>query len=159
MTNLTNMFFRLSLRDKMLFARHMELMIKSGMQILEGLEMLKKQTKSRVFIKVLDQLILDVRNGHFLSASLERHKNIFGEFFINLVKVGETSGTLSENLQYLTEELKKKDELKKKIRGAMVYPIIILVATLGITSILAFFIFPKILPILRSINVPLPMIT
>jgi type IV pilus assembly protein PilC len=137
----------------------MEIMIKSGMQILQGLEMLKKQTKSRSFRKILDQMIQDVKNGHFLASSLERYNNVFGEFFINLVKVGESSGTLSENLQYLTEELKKKDELKKKIRGAMVYPIIILVATLGITSILAFFIFPKILPILRSINVPLPMVT
>lgn len=154
-----NIFFRLSTKEKMLFSRHMEIMIKSGMQILQGLEMLKKQTKSRTFKKILDQIIQDVKNGHFLASSLERFKGIFGEFFINLVHVGETSGTLSDNLQYLTEELQKKDELKKKIRGAMVYPIIILVATLGITSILAFFIFPKILPILRSINVKLPTVT
>lgn len=157
--NLQNIFFRLSLKDKMLFARHMEIMIKSGMQILQGLEMLKKQTRSRAFIAILDQIIADVKNGHFLAQSLERYKNVFGEFFINLVRVGEASGTLSENMQYLAEELKKKDELKKKIRGAMVYPIIILVATIGITSLLTFFIFPKILPVLKNINVPLPIIT
>lgn len=134
-------------------------MIRSGMQLLQSLEIIRKQTKSRAFVSILDQLISDVKNGNFLSVSLEKYKSIFGEFFINLIKVGETSGTLSENLQYLSEELKKKDELQKKIRGAMVYPAFILVATVGITSILTFFIFPKILPVLTSINVELPITT
>lgn len=156
---LENIFFRLSLKEKMLFSRHMEVMIKSGMQILQGLEILKKQTKSKAFSKILDQIISDVKNGHFLSAGLERYPNVFGDFFINLVRVGETSGTLAENLQYLTEELKKKDELKKKVRGAMIYPIVILFATLGITSLMTFVIFPKILPVLTSLNVKLPLVT
>lgn len=143
----------------MLFARNLEVMIGSGMQILQSLDILKKQTQSKVFTVILDQLIADLKNGHFLSAGMERYKDIFGDFFINLIRVGETSGTLSENLKYLAEEMSKKDELRKKIRGAMVYPIIILVATLGITGILAFFVFPKILPVLKSINVQLPAVT
>lgn len=154
-----SLFFRLSLKEKMLFARNLEVMIRSGMQILESLEILKKQTQSKVFIRILDQLIMDLKNGHFLSAGLERYKNIFGEFFINLIRVGEASGTLSENLKYLAEEMSKKAELQKKIKGAMVYPVIILVATFGITGILTFFVFPKILPVLKSINVQLPAIT
>jgi len=159
MLNLNNFFFRLSNKDKMLFARNLEVMIRSGMQILQSLEILKKQAKSRTFIKILDQLTDDLKNGHFLSAGLERYKNVFGEFFINLVRVGEASGTLSENLKYLAEELKKKDELQKKIKGAMAYPIVIFVATVGITSIMIFMIFPKILPVLTSLNVKLPLIT
>jgi len=143
----------------MLFARNLEVMIRSGMQILESLEILKKQAKSKTFVKILDQLIFDLKNGHFLSASLERYKNIFGDFFINLVRVGEASGTLSENLKYLYEELKKKDELQKKVKGAMAYPAVIFMATIGITSIMIFVIFPKILPVLTSINVELPFIT
>src|SRR3989338_670982 len=154
-----NLFFRLSNKEKMLFARNLEVMIRSGMQILQSLEILKKQARSKAFVSIIDSLILDLKNGHFLSAGLERYKNVFGEFFINLIKVGETSGTLAENLQYLTEELKKKDELNKKIKGAMVYPIIIVVATLGITSLMTFVIFPKILPVLRSLNVELPLVT
>lgn len=159
MTNLTNIFFRLSTKDKMFFARNLEIMIKSGMQILQGLEMLKKQTKSKTFITILDSLIDDIKNGRFLAVGLEKYKNVFGDFFINLVRVGEASGTLGENLQYLAEELKKKDELKNKVKGAMIYPIIILFATLGVTSIMTFIIFPKILPVIKSINVPLPAVT
>jgi type IV pilus assembly protein PilC len=134
-------------------------MIRSGMQILQSLEILKKQAKSRAFVKILDSLITDLKNGHFLSAGLERYKNVFGDFFINLIRVGEASGTLSENLKYLAEELKKKDELQKKIRGAMAYPMVIFVATVGITSVMIFIIFPKILPVLTSLNVELPLLT
>ena len=143
----------------MLFARNLEVMIRSGMQILQSLEILKKQSKSRAFIKVMDSLIFDIKNGHFLSAGLEKYRNIFGDFFINLIRVGEASGTLSENLKYLYEELKKKDELHKKIKGAMAYPVVIFMATIGITSIMIFIIFPKILPVLTSINVELPFVT
>jgi type II secretory pathway component PulF len=157
--DLNNIFFRLSLKDKMLFARHMEMMTRSGMQIVEALEILKKQTTSRPFIRILDSLIQDLRNGHFLSVGMERYRAIFGDFFINLIRVGETSGTLSENFKYLAEELAKKGELQKKIRGAMAYPIIILFATLGITGILSFVIFPKILPVLKNLNVDLPWTT
>ncbi len=156
---LNNLFFRLSLKDKMLFARHMEMMTRSGMQVLEALEILKKQTTSKPFLKILDGLIADVRNGQYLSVGMERYRAVFGDFFINLVRVGEASGTLSENFKYLAVELGKKGELKKKVRGAMAYPIIILCATLGITGIMAFFIFPKILPVLKSINVELPWTT
>src|SRR3990167_402639 len=126
MSNLHNLFFRLSTKEKMLFARNLEVMVRSGMQILQSLEILKVQTKSRIFQKIIDQLILDLKNGHYLADGLARYQNIFGDFFINLVRVGEASGTLGENLKYLAEELKKKEELKSKVKGAMIYPIIIL---------------------------------
>ena len=143
----------------MLFARNLEVMIRSGMQILQSLEILKRQTKSKAFGRILDQVLVDIKNGRFLSASLDRYHNIFGDFFINLIRVGESSGTLSENLKYLYEELKKKDELQKKIKGAMAYPVVIFMSTIGITSIMIFVIFPKILPVLTSINVELPLVT
>jgi len=156
---INNALFRLSLKDKMLFARHMDMMTRSGMQILGALEILKKQTRNKSFLRMLDGLIADVRNGQFLSVGMQRYRNVFGDFFINLIRVGETSGTLSENFKYLAEELAKKGELRSKIRGAMAYPIIILFATLGITGLLSFFIFPKILPVLKSLNTTLPIST
>lgn len=157
--DLNNLFFRLSIKDKMLFARHMEMMTRSGLQVLEALEVLKKQTRSKPFLVVLDSLIADVRNGHYLSVGMERYRHVFGDFFINLVRVGETSGTLSENFRYLAIELGKKAELQRKVRGAMAYPLIILFATFGITGGMSFFIFPRILPVLKSLNVELPLST
>ena len=157
--NLNSLFFGLSTKQKMIFARNLEVMTRSGMQLLQSLEILRKQTKSKTFGAIIEQLIADVKNGHYLSVGLERYKSIFGDFFINLVRIGESSGTLSENFQYLAEELKKKDELTKKVRGAMVYPMFILADTMGITGILTFVIFPKILPVLTSIKVELPITT
>ena len=153
------MFSGLSLNDKMFFARHMAIMSRSGMQLLDILKTLKKQTKSKSFAKVLDGIIENVKKGQFLSDGLAKHQKMFGDFFINIVRVGEISGTLAENLEYLADSLEKKKELESKVKGALIYPIIILVATLGLTAGLTFFIFPKILPIFRSLNVTLPAIT
>ncbi|HTP57075.1 MAG TPA: type II secretion system F family protein, partial [Candidatus Paceibacterota bacterium] len=119
MASLNDLFFRLSTKDKMLFARHMDIMTRSGMQVLDALDALRKQTTSKPFLRILDSLINDVRNGNYLSVGMERYRNIFGDFFINLVRVGETSGTLSENFKYLAVELGKQAELRSKVRGAM----------------------------------------
>jgi type IV pilus assembly protein PilC len=157
--DINNIFFRLSVKDKMLFARHMDMMTRSGIQVLEALQILKRQTTNTAFIRVLDSLIADVKNGHFLAVGMERFRGIFGDFFINLVKVGETSGTLSENFKYLAEELGKKDELNGKIRGALAYPIILLFIALGMSAMMAFFIFPKIIPVFSSFGQDLPLVT
>lgn len=154
-----NPFYHVSLKEKMFFARHMAIMSRSGMQILDILKTLKKQTKSRTFAKIIDELINNVKNGQFLSDGLAKHKALFGDFFINIIHVGEISGTLADNLEYLASALDKKRELENKVKGAMVYPIIILIATGGLTGALTFFIFPKILPIFKSLHVPLPLVT
>ena len=109
--------------------------------------------------KIIDQLIDDVSNGQFLSASLDKFKNVFGEFAVNIIRVGESSGILHENLTYLAEELKKKQQLKKNVVGALIYPAIILMATSGIIGLLTFYVFPKILPIFKNMNMKLPITT
>src|SRR3989344_1885501 len=156
---MTNIFLRVPLSEKMLFAKHLSIMIRSGMSILDSLWLLKKQAKTRSFKKILDQLIVDVDNGQFLSVSFEKYRSIFGEFFISIIRVGEASGTLADNLNYLHEQLRKNYELRRKVKAAMIYPVIILVATLGIGSILIFYVFPKIMPIFKSLKVELPIST
>ncbi len=147
------------MKEKMFFARHLAIMSRSGMQILDILRTLQKQAKSKTFKKIIAGLIDDVGNGQFLADGLAKHQKLFGEFFINIVRVGEISGSLAENLEYLADSLKKKRELEAKVKGAMMYPVIILFATFGITGALMFFIFPKILPIFRSLKIELPLIT
>jgi len=154
-----NFFLRVPLQEQVVFARHLAIMAKSGMPLLDSLVMLQKQTKSRSLAKILKKVSVDVSNGQFLSASLEQFSEVFGPLFINIIRVGEASGILSENLNYLAEELKKKKEMRSKVIGAMVYPMVILVATFGITGLLTVFIFPKILPVFTSLNVKLPVTT
>lgn len=154
-----NPFLRVPLAEKMLFVKHLSIMIKSGMTLLDSLELLKKQSRSKSFKKIINELMVDIDNGQFLSASLEKHTAVFGEYFINIIRVGEASGTLAENLEYLHEELKKGFELRRKVKGAMIYPIIILVATFGISGLLVLFVFPKMIPLFENLQVELPLST
>src|SRR3989344_9559741 len=127
---------RLSLKDQVAFTKRLAFLIRADVPILESLRMMEGQTKSRARAKIMKEVVGDVANGQTLSVSLAKYKYTFGEFAINIIKVGEEGGILDQNLEYLAEELKKKQELKKKVIGAMIYPIFITVATLGITGII-----------------------
>lgn len=156
---INNALLSVKLQEQILFARHLSIMAKSGMSILDSLQLLKKQARSKGMQTILTSVITSVSNGQFLSVALEPYKRIFGDLFINIIRIGETSGTLPENLNYLALELSKKKQLRSKIKSALVYPIIILVATLTIVTALVVFIFPKIIPVFNSLHVELPIYT
>src|SRR3989344_6952530 len=130
----SRLFDRISLQDRINFARHLSLVIKAGMPIFEGLKIIQVQTESSVLKRVIENLMEDVNNGKFLADGLERHHHIFGDFFINIVRVGEGSGTLAKNLLYLATELGRQKSHETKVRAAMVYPLVILVATIGVAG-------------------------
>lgn len=152
-------FMSVSLEERVLFARQLSVGIKAGLSMQDSLGLLSSQTKSKSMKKILDTLTHDTANGMYLSASMEKYTQIFGQLFINIVRVGEQSGTLTENLTYLAEELKKKHELVSRVRGALIYPAVILVATIGIVVTLMVGVFPKILPVFTGLNINLPLST
>ncbi len=154
-----DIFENISEQEKIDFARHLAIIVKAGIPLYDGLLIIKKQSQSSRLIKIVDQLARDVSNGLFFADSLERYRTAFGDFFISVVRVGESSGTLAQNLLYLSDETKKRRDLKRKIKSAMVYPTVILVATLGVTAFLAFFVFPRLLPALTSSGGKLPAST
>ena len=157
----SNTFFapRFSVKEQALFAKRMSFLVKAGVPLVEALSLIQEQTKSKSKARAFELIIDDVNNGQFLALSLVKHKRMFGDFAINLIRVGEESGILSQNLEYLAEELKKKEILRRKVLGALAYPIIITVATFGITGALILYVFPKILPIFSSLHVNLPLST
>jgi type II secretory pathway component PulF len=108
---------------------------------------------------VFDTVIDDVANGQYLSTSLSKFNNLFGDFAINIIRVGESGGILSQNLSYLADELAKKQALRRKVTGALVYPVFISIATLGVTGMLTAYIFPKLMPIFTNLHVDLPITT
>lgn len=152
-------FVRFSVHEQVLFAKRLSFLVKAGVSLLEGLTMIRNQTKSKRKQRIFDTIIADISAGQFLSKSLEKYSHLFGEFTINIIRVGENAGVLSENLIYLADELAKKQALQRKVKGALVYPLFITVATLGVTSLLVVFIFPKIMPIFISLNITLPLTT
>lgn len=148
---------RLSLKEQCFFAKRLSFLIIAGTPLQESLAVLCEQAAGRGQRYVLQQLAEDVMSGRPLSKSLARFPRVFGDFTISLVRVGEASGTLSENLHYLAEELQKRQVLKTKMIGALLYPALISVATLGIVGFLMLYLFPKLLPVFQSLHASLPL--
>lgn len=150
---------RFSLKEQVFFAKRLSFLMNAGVTVVEGLSILREQAFSKGQARVLDQVLIDVTNGQTLAKSFAKFPKVFSDFAVHIIKVGESSGTLSSNLEYLAEELKKKQLLKKKVLGALVYPIFITVATLGVTAMITAYIFPKLMPIFTSLHVDLPLTT
>ncbi len=152
-------FVRFSIKEQMLFVKRLSFLINAEVPIVESLGVLRAQTKSKEKAAILDQVIADVSSGQFLSTSLQKHTRVFSDFFINLIRVGESSGTLGVSLSYVADELKKKQALKMKVIGALLYPACVAVGTAGVTILLIMYIFPKILPVFTSLQIALPLST
>jgi type II secretory pathway component PulF len=156
---MNDMFVRLSIKEQVHFAKRLAFLISAGVPVVDSLTLLKNQAKSNKQKNLYSEIITSVSSGHYLAHSLAKFEHQFGTFTINLIKIGETSGTLSQNLIYLADELHKKQELRKKIIGALIYPIFITVATLLLSGVLTVFIFPKVMPIFQSLDIKLPLST
>ena len=150
---------RISIEERVLFSKHLAMILRSGISTLEGLKLIRSQVKSRNFKRILQEAIQKVENGHTLSDALATNVRAFGELFINIINLGEMTGTLSDNLNFLANELRKSKQLRSKVMGALVYPIILLFATAGIVGVLVFLIVPKIMPIFVSLKAELPLTT
>ncbi len=152
-------FMRLSLKHQILFIKQIAILIRAGVPLLSSLHMIREQSKSNTLNKVLEQVIKDVENGQYLATAFGKFRKIFGELTINVVAVGEISGNLSNNLDHLAVNLKKKLALRRKIVSASVYPIFIIIATFAIMVMMTVFLFPKIIPIFKTVNYDLPWTT
>src|SRR3990167_6484463 len=130
-------------KDKMLFVKHLSLMIKSGMVLDESLETLYEQSEGRMrsIVRRLTEL---VRKGNLLSDGLKLFPYTFNEFFVNMIRVGEKSGSLEQTLINLSVKLKKDHDLNSKVRGALMYPMIVMIALGGLVFTLAVYILPKL---------------
>lgn len=149
----------ISFLDKLLFTKHLAVMLKSGINIAEALESIAISTKSNKFHEVLMQVTLDIRNGQSLTNALKKHPKVFSNFFVSLISVGEESGTLDENLSYLSQQLSKEYTLSKKIQGALLYPTIVVVAVILVGIGMSLFVLPQLTTLFTSLDVSLPITT
>jgi len=149
---------RISLRDKTMLASNLAIMLKSGLAITESLDILVDQSTGK-FRRIIQSISQSVMAGNSLSSSFAKFPKIFSAFFINAIQAGESSGNLENNLSNVAKQLTKEKELIDKIKGAMFYPLIILILAFVIGIALAFFVLPKITPIFTALKVDLPITT
>ena len=152
-------FVRYGMKEQVSLFKRLSMILQSGTPLLSALHMLQSESSTRSVSFVLSSVVERVSQGKTLAQALEVHERVFGVFCISMVRIGESSGTLAEHLSYLADELKKRDALRKRVLGALVYPIIILVATIGISLVLTVYIFPKITPIFQGFKGELPLST
>ncbi len=140
------------------FTKNLSILLRTGSTVSESLEVLNVEVKDQ-FHKILQQIIDDVQRGVSLSDALAEHPKVFAELYVNIVKIGEESGNLEKNLEYLAQQLNSSYQLRKKIVGAMIYPIIILSGIFFLGTGLAIYILPKISQLFRSFKIKLPWTT
>ena len=142
-----------------IFCRQFSLMIRAGIPILEALEVSAEQTEDKVLKKALAEVHKDVESGLSLSASMGKHSKAFPNLLVAIVEVGEDGGFLDESLNSMARIYKTELELKQKVRGAMIYPIVVLSITLLVLTGMLIFVVPMFEEMFASLDAELPMIT
>jgi type IV pilus assembly protein PilC len=150
---------RLAGKEKVSFFKYLAVMTEAGIPLERALIAIHNDAKSKLMHRVLHVMLNDVAAGEFLAVSLKKMPQLFSRLEIGLVEVGEDSGTLAPSLARVGESLEKSAELRSKVMGALLYPIIILFATGGVAVYLLFFLLPQITPMFRSLHVQLPWAT
>ena len=154
-----SLFGRVSLVDKMMFTRNLKVMISAGAPLPDSLKTLAGQAKSKRFKEIILKIEEDITRGRKFSEALEKYPDVFDEIFINMIKVGEESGKLTEVLDVLARQMEKRHELRRKIRGAMVYPLVIICAMVIIGILMMVIVIPKLSQVFSDLGVELPLTT
>jgi type IV pilus assembly protein PilC len=145
-------FRRIRTKDKVLFSRQLSTLINAGLPLVQSLRSVAEQTTNKPFKVIINQVITDVEAGTAFSAALAKHPQIFNRVYVSLVEAGETSGTLDKGLERLADQQEKDADIISKVRGAMIYPIIVLVVMMAVVT----FMLVKVLPQVQSIYASLP---
>ncbi len=145
-------FHRIKSKDKVLFSRQLATLINAGLPLVQALRSVGAQTTSKQFKIIINQVVSDVEAGTSFSESLAKHPEVFNRVYISLVAAGEASGTLDAGLERLAIQQEKDADIIAKVRGAMIYPTIVLIVMLCVGT----FMIVKVLPQVQSIYAGLP---
>lgn len=147
------------MRDVVIFTRQFATMINSGLPLVQSLTILGKQTDNKVLAETTMLVVYDVESGNTLADSLAKHPNVFNDLFVNMVAAGEAGGILDTILNRLAVFMEKNDAIIRKVKGAMIYPVVIFsVAGIAIV-ILLIFVIPTFEVMFASVDMELPLPT
>jgi type IV pilus assembly protein PilC len=150
---------RVKLKDLAVFSRQFATMVNSGLPILRALSILSEQTANKELQKVLVQVRLDVEQGASLSGAMERHPKAFSDLYVAMVKAGETGGVLDNVLLRLADNIEKEVELRRKVKSAMTYPVVVVLLVMLILSAMLLFVVPQFKSIYAQLGGELPLPT
>ncbi len=141
-------------KDLVVFTRQLSTMVSAGVPLLRALTTLQAQAESKKFKEVLGLVNKDVQGGTSLGEAFEKYPDVFSDVFVNMVKAGEAGGILDEILKRLAVQQEKNDSIRKKVKGAMTYPVVLIVITIAAFFGLMLFVIPMIGGILKDLGGP-----
>ncbi|KKT28493.1 MAG: hypothetical protein A3G02_03125 [Candidatus Yanofskybacteria bacterium RIFCSPLOWO2_12_FULL_44_13b] len=158
--DINNIFSRASNKDIVIFTRQLSTLIDADMPLAESLRTLAKQMEKPSLRNIISEVSESIEGGSSLSSALEAHPNLFNNFYVKLVKSGEVSGKLHDVLLYLADYLERSQSINSKIRGALAYPIFVIVALVLVSIVMATYVLPQLLSIFKETGaVDLPVTT
>ena len=146
-------------KELVLFSRQLSTLISARVPIIQSLRILQEQITGKYLLSVISDMIASVENGDSLSNAMQKHQDVFGNVYVNLVMSGEVSGTLHKSLVYLADQLEKDYELKGKVKSAMTYPMFVLSALLVIGMLMFKFVLPNLTSVLEEQGGTLPTVS
>jgi type IV pilus assembly protein PilC len=146
-------------KDKVIFIRQMSFMINAGLPLTQALEVAQNQIQNFHFKDIVGEVLKDVQTGMALSKAMEKHPKAFDIVVTNLVKAGEESGKLDTILERVADDQEKKQEFNSKVKGALIYPVIILIAIIAVVALLLVFMIPQMSKLFEGSSKELPTAT
>lgn len=150
---------RVSIKDLIIFAGSLSAMIGAGLSLARALEVLERQTSNKRFKQVIASILDQVNKGATLSQTMKQYPDIFPPVFVAMVAAGEESGNLSQSLEVVRSQLAKSYDLRRKVKGAMIYPAIIVCVIIIIGILMMIYLVPQLTGLFKELEVELPLST
>ena len=152
-------FRRVKKKDLMIFSRQFATLLSAKIPLANALKTLYNQTDNLILREVINEMAADIEAGLSLSQALEKHPEVFSEFFVNMVRSAEVTGRIESVMNFLAEYLEKETALISRVRNALIYPIIVIVLFLVVAGLMVTFVLPQIAPVFEEAGVSLPIFT
>ncbi|HEU0266115.1 MAG TPA: type II secretion system F family protein [Candidatus Saccharimonadaceae bacterium] len=150
---------RITTKDKVVFTRQLATLLGAGIPLAQSLHTVAEQTENKHFQDVIEEIIASVEGGKSLSQAFGAHDDVFDHVFLALIAAGETSGTLDDSLRRIADQQEKDAAVASKIRGALTYPVIVLVVIIGVVIFMLLTVVPQVENIYSSMGKTLPILT
>jgi type IV pilus assembly protein PilC len=149
----------IKMRDIVIFTRQFSTMINAGLPLVQALDILAKQTENKVLAAATRDIVFDVESGHTVADALSKHPKAFSELYVNMVAAGEAGGILDTILMRLATFMEKNDALIRKVKGAMIYPAVIMSVAVIAIAVLLIFVIPVFESMFAGVGLALPLPT
>jgi len=150
---------KVPIKEKIFFVQQLSIMVKTGISLAVAIKTLRKQTGNKKMALILQEVEDNIQKGSLLSKTLEKYSKDFGQLFVNMIKSGEQSGRLEEVLKQLFIQMKKDHAIVSKVKGAMIYPSVVLIGMVGVGILMMVFVMPNLIGVFEELNAQLPVPT